>query len=190
MNTRHVYLIPPLTALLLAGCGGSSGMGSPATTSSTPTAPPPAAASTVSVGTAKDQTIGQDSSSDPVPFTVTDSGGSSSNVAVTAQSSNPQLFDPEGLVLGGNGGDRTLILVPKAGASGTATITLTGTGSNSSTGSSQFNVNVTSQERTTSDMVDAVAAQSSSAAPMTTTGYQLTDDAANNPNAFDNLLGQ
>jgi hypothetical protein len=190
MNTRHFYVLTPLTALLLAGCGGGGGMSSGGATSSAPSSPPPAAASTVTVGTAKDQTIEQDSSSDVVPFSVADSGGSSSNVAVTAQSSNPALFDPQGLVLGGNAGDRTLILYPKAGASGTATITLTGTGSNSSTGSSKFIVNVTSQQRTTSSMVDAVAAQSSDAAPMSTTGYQWTDDAANNPSAFDNLIAQ
>jgi hypothetical protein len=86
----------------------------------TPAADPP------SISAIADQTLEQDASSAPLPFTITDVDGFDDHT-VTASSSNPALVPNANvnLTLGGAAGARTLTITPAAGQHGTATITVT-----------------------------------------------------------------
>ncbi|MCL4800525.1 MAG: tandem-95 repeat protein [Burkholderiales bacterium] len=77
------------------------------------------------VSTIADQTISQDGTLAPVPFTVGDVETAAGSLVVTATSSNAALVPDGNIVLGGTDTNRTIGLTPAAGQYGSATITLT-----------------------------------------------------------------
>jgi len=64
-------------------------------------------------------------SSGPIPFTVGDAETAAATLSVSASSSNSTLLPASGLILGGSGANRTLVLTPAAQQAGTSTITVT-----------------------------------------------------------------
>ena len=70
-------------------------------------------------------TVFMNGKSAPIAFRVGDAETPAAALVVTVSSSNPALFPPSGLVLGGSGADRTITLVPARRKFGTAVITLT-----------------------------------------------------------------
>jgi glucose/arabinose dehydrogenase len=72
-----------------------------------------------------DQSMAEDGTLGPLPFTIGDAQSPPDALQVTVSSSNAGLFPPGSMVLGGNGANRTLTLAPLANQSGSATITLT-----------------------------------------------------------------
>ncbi len=68
------------------------------------------------------RTIGEDTSTGPIAFTVGDVDNDPATLAISAVSSNPTLIPAAGLVLGGSGANRTLTVTPAAGQSGGALI--------------------------------------------------------------------
>jgi hypothetical protein len=60
----------------------------------------------------------------PLPFTIGDGETPPAALTVTSRSSNPTLVPDSNIVLGGSGADRTAIVTPIAGQTGSATITL------------------------------------------------------------------
>ncbi len=87
------------------------------TTVSSPSEPP------VISGIAS-QTIGEDTSTGPIGFTIDDPDTAAVHLVVSGGSSNPVLVPTNGLVLGGTGVNRTVTITPAHEVSGTATITL------------------------------------------------------------------
>ncbi len=71
------------------------------------------------------QKFDEDASSPALTFTIGDAQTDAGSLAVSASSSNNTLFTDGGLVLAGDGAERSVTLVPEANASGSATITLT-----------------------------------------------------------------
>jgi hypothetical protein len=71
-----------------------------------------------------DRTIDHDTTTGPIPFTVTDLDGFDGHT-VTASSSNLLLVPNANMTIGGADGSRTITIVPAAGQHGTATITVT-----------------------------------------------------------------
>ena len=76
----------------------------------------------------------------PLPFTIDDAENPADELGVTAASSDPALFPPGSIVLGGTGRNRTVTVTPAAGVSGTATVTLTVTDGSGRTGTGSFTV--------------------------------------------------
>ena len=72
-----------------------------------------------------DQSIGENSATGALAFTVGDDFTAASALTVTKGSSNTTLFPAANIVLGGSGANRTVTVTPAANQSGTATITLT-----------------------------------------------------------------
>lgn len=72
----------------------------------------------------EDQTIDQDTATDPLAFAIGDAESAAEDLEVTIESDNPALVDPSGLVMTGEGTDRQLVVTPLAGAFGSATITI------------------------------------------------------------------
>ena len=70
-------------------------------------------------------TIGLDSTTGPLSFTVGDVETAAGSLAVTGDSSNLSLVPLSNIVFGGSGASRTVTVTPATGQSGTATLTLT-----------------------------------------------------------------
>lgn len=71
-----------------------------------------------------DQTIDQDTGTEPLAFTIADAETAADALTVTVESDNPALVDNAGMLVNGEGTDRSLIVTPLAGAFGTANITV------------------------------------------------------------------
>ncbi|MEW4455928.1 Ig-like domain-containing protein [Bremerella sp. JC817] len=71
-----------------------------------------------------DQTIDQDTATDPLVFTIGDAETAVEELVVSVESDNAELVDPTGIILTGDGADKTLVVTPLAGATGSATITI------------------------------------------------------------------
>ncbi|MFO0691587.1 MAG: PQQ-dependent sugar dehydrogenase [Myxococcota bacterium] len=84
----------------------------------TPNTPP-------TISDVTDWITAEDTPTGAIPFTIGDAETAATSLTVTASSSNPAVVAASGLVLGGSGANRTLIVSPVANASGTATISLT-----------------------------------------------------------------
>ncbi|AKF80357.1 hypothetical protein MFUL124B02_11370 [Myxococcus fulvus 124B02] len=91
-----------------------------------------------------DQRILRDSATGELPFTVEDVDTAPEGLTVSVTSSNTDLVpnDATHLVLGGSGSDRTLDVVPVAGASGSTTITVS-VSDGAETTSTPFTLDVT-----------------------------------------------
>jgi hypothetical protein len=71
-----------------------------------------------------DQTVDEDATTAPLPFTIGDVETSPGNLLVTVSSSDPELLPNTGFILGSNGTTHFLTLIPAPGQSGTATVTV------------------------------------------------------------------
>jgi hypothetical protein len=71
------------------------------------------------------QLVDEDSSTDPISFTVGDAETAASSLLLSASCSDPSLVPTSGIVFGGSGPSRTVRIAPAADRFGTATITLT-----------------------------------------------------------------
>ena len=72
-----------------------------------------------------DQTLNEDVSSGAIAFTVADVETAAGSLLLSATSSNPSLLPGSGVLFGGSGANRTLILTPLPDQFGTATLTVT-----------------------------------------------------------------
>jgi hypothetical protein len=114
---------PPQTVTL---AGGAAVEGIDFAFQPTPAVPPPPAADTApAITTVADVTATAGVTTAPIPFLVLDAETPAVGLTVTATSSNPALLSDAGVVITGNGSQRTVTLHPAAGATGTAAVTLT-----------------------------------------------------------------
>ena len=72
-----------------------------------------------------DQTLSVNESSGAIAFSVGDSQTAASSLTLSKSSSNPFLLPASGIVFGGSGSNRTLMLTPAADRLGTSTVTVT-----------------------------------------------------------------
>lgn len=70
------------------------------------------------------QTVNEDSTTNPIAFTVGDTETPAAALEISATSSNTDLISSDGITFGGSGTNRTLTLNPFADQNGTATITV------------------------------------------------------------------
>lgn len=83
-----------------------------------------------------DQTLAEDGTTGPLPFTIGDLETAASSLTLSKASSNTTLVPVANIVLGGSGANRTVTVTPAANQSGSAVITVTvsdGTASTSET---------------------------------------------------------
>lgn len=66
----------------------------------------------------------QDLPAPPIPFTMEDAETPAQELTVTATSDNPTLIPPDGMILAGEGENRTVAITPAPGESGEAFVTL------------------------------------------------------------------
>jgi CSLREA domain-containing protein/uncharacterized repeat protein (TIGR01451 family) len=126
------------------------------------------------ISTIADQTIGEDTATAALAFTIADPDGVGT-VTVTASSSDPTLLPNANLVLGGADANRTLTATPAANRFGTAIITLTAT-DGTTTVTSTFTLTVTPVADTPS-----VTGVTTPEDQQSTSGLVITANAADGP---------
>lgn len=171
---KYKVLAAVLGALLAAGCnGGHSG----------PDNSPPR------ISAVADQSLSRDGKSAALAFTVADAETPAGSLVVAAESDNAALIGPAGLVLGGSGGSRSLSLVPTAGASGTARITLTVRDAGGLSASTRFTLSVSATQVAFQGYAYARFAEAAEGEPAPVEGLEFIDGSADDPGAYDPLLG-
>ena len=95
-----------------------------------------------------DQTIDQDNASGALVFTINDVETPAANLRLSAASTNTNLLDPAGIVFGGSGASRTVIITPRPYQTGQTQVTI-GVSDGSLSASATFNVTVTPAGRAT-----------------------------------------
>ena len=88
-----------------------------------------------------DQTTPENTPTGAIAFTIADPDNPVATLTVTGTSSNAPLVPDANIVFGGSGANRTVIITPVAGQSGTATITIT-VSDGTATGTTTFQLNV------------------------------------------------
>ena len=175
-----VAVIAALTAGLAAcGGGGYDGGGN---------SPPPAAKQAPTIVGLANQTLPQDTSSPVLTFQVSDGDSGANAVTVTATSSDPTIIPAAGIVLGGSGANRTLQITPAAEVFGNAMITIRAADPDGLFAQQVVGVTVNgvfvSFTTTVTDLFD----DPENGEPRSLRGFTFTQDADDNPNAFDPLL--
>jgi chitodextrinase len=114
-----------------------------------------------SISALSNLTVGMGASTGPIAFTLSDAQGTS-NLTLSAVSSNTALVPNANIVFGGSGSSRTVTVTPAPSQSGTATITITATDPGGLTASASFvlTVNAISDTQAPSEPVLSVVAGS------------------------------
>jgi len=175
-----VAVVAALTAGLAAcGGGGYDGGNSP------PPAPQKQAPQIVGLA---NQTLPQDTSTPVLTFQVSDADSGANAVTVTATSSDPTVIPAAGIVLGGSGANRTLQITPAAEVFGTATITIRAADPDGLVAQQMIGVTVNGVFVSFTTTVIDLFGTAESGEPRSLRGFTFTQDADDNPNAFDQLL--
>jgi hypothetical protein len=114
-----------------------------------------------------DQTLAEDGTTGPLPFTIGDLETAASSLTLSKASSNTTLVPVANIVLGGSGANRTVTVTPAANQSGSATITVTVSDGTAST-SDTFTLTVTpvNDSPTISDLADQTLAEDGTTGPL------------------------
>ena len=96
------------------------------------------------ISTIANQLIAKDTSTAVIAFNIWDNETPTASLTISATSSLTTLVPNAGIVLGGSGANRTVVVTPAAGQVGRATITLTVTDAGGQTGSNSFEIVVNS----------------------------------------------
>lgn len=135
------------------------------------------------ISSVANQTIGEDSSTSALAFTVSDPDGPA-GPNVTATSSNTAVVANSGVVIGGAGTNRTVTVTPLANAFGSTTITISA--------SDTVSVGTTTFTVTVNPINDAPSFTFSSGCPSSPGGATFTAAAGSNPDTitFNSLSAQ
>jgi len=164
----------------LAACGGGGGYGGG-------NSPPAAKQAPTIVGLAN-QTLPQDTTTPVLTFQVGDADSGANVVTVTATSSDPSIIPAAGIVLGGSGTNRTLQITPAPEVFGNATITIRAADPDGLFVQQVVGVTVNGVFVSfTTTVIDAFG-DAESGEPRSLRGFTFTQDADEDPNAFNALL--
>jgi hypothetical protein len=177
----HTKLGPAVVAVLTAGlaaCGSGGGNNPP---------PAPAKQAPQIVGLAN-QSLPQDTSTPVLTFQVSDPDSGANAVTVTATSSDPTIIAAAGIVLGGNGANRTLQITPAADVIGNAMIMIRAVDPDGLFAQQVIGVTVNGVFVSFTNTLIDIFGNAENDEPLSLRGFTLDDDADDNPNAFDSLL--
>lgn len=177
-NKLGTAVFAVLTSALVAACGGGGYDGGNS---------PPAKQAPTITGLA-DQSLPQDTTTPVLQFQVSDSDSGVANLTVTAQSSDTSLIPATGLVLGGTGGSRTLQITPAAEAFGMTMITIRAVDADGLSAQAVVRVAVNGVFVSFRDTVLDVFGRDENVEQQSLRGFTFTQDADDDPAAFDNLL--
>jgi len=180
MKTKPIVYIRLglLTAAILvaAGCSSGANNGPAATVKQSP-----------QISAINDQTVAQDSMSSPIMFTISDPDSDVSTLKVTASSQNGDLIASDGITIGGNGGARTVTLMPNDAAFGSTIVTIVVTDPQGAQATRPFNVQVTTMAVSFLDFATQTVGADENSQARTLAGLSFTQD-ADDPAAFASAL--
>jgi len=128
-----------------------------------------------------DLTINEDTPTQAIPFTISDSLTAPAALSLSAISSNPSLVAPGNIVFGGTGSNRHVFITPAANQNGTAIITLT-VSDGSLTASDAFSLTVTPVND--APTIGTITDQSTDRSTATPTIAFVVGDIDNDPGAL------
>ena len=166
------------TGLAACGGGGYDDGGNPT---------PPARQAPTIVGLAN-QTLPQDTSTPVLTFQVSDTDSGANAVTVTATSSDATIIPAAGIVLGGSGANRTLQITPAAEVFGNATITIRAVDPDGLFAQQVVGVTVNGVFVSFTMTVIDTFGDAANGEPRSLRGFTFTQDADDDPNAFNALL--
>jgi hypothetical protein len=165
----------------LAACGGGGGYGGG-------NSPPPAAKQAPQIVGLANQTLPQDTSTPALAFQVSDADSGANAVTITATSSDQSIIPAAGIVLGGSGANRTLQITPAPEVFGNATITIRAVDPDGLFVQQVVGVTVNGVFVSfTMTVIDAFG-DAENGEPRSLRGFTFTQDADDDPNAFNALL--
>jgi hypothetical protein len=176
--SRSTSLALLVTTLVVAGCSSGSN-------NNPPTGGAATGAPTISA--INDQTVAQDSSTNPITFTVSDPDSDLATVTLSVIATNPSLLSSDGIVLSGSGGNRAITLTPNEGVFGPSRITIVATDPQGATSSQSFMLQVTTMRVSFKSFATQTVAADENSQPQTVSGLSFADD-ANDPGTFDSFL--
>lgn len=181
---KIINTIAPLAALALSACsGGGSGRDG--------SMPPPTGSSNVAPtisGLTASQSLPQNTGGNPIAFDIADAETGPDQLEVSVSSSNEELLPVAGVDVAGNAANRSLILWPEAGLSGTADLTVSVKDAGGLVTTRTVPVTVTAKEQSFRDFALASMNASEDADPADLAGYSWVDMEEENPEAFDSAL--
>jgi hypothetical protein len=183
MNIRKKLgpaFVAVLTAAGLAACGGGGGYGGGNA--------PPAAKQAPQIIGLTNQTLPQDTSTPVLNFQVSDADSGVNALTVTATSSDPTIIPAAGIVLGGSGASRTLQITPAPEVFGNAMITIRAADPDGLVAQQVIGVTVNGVFVSFTSTVIAAFGDAANSEPRTLRGFTFTQDADDDPNAFNQLL--
>jgi hypothetical protein len=164
----------------LAACGGGGGYDGGGN--------PPAAKQAPQIVGLANQTLPQDTSTPVLNFQVSDADSGVNAVTVTATSSDPTIIPAAGIVLGGSGANRTLQITPAPEVFGNAMITIRAADPDGLVAQQVIGVTVNGVFVSFTSTVIAAFGDGENSEPRTLRGFTFTQDADDDPNAFNQLL--
>jgi hypothetical protein len=165
----------------LAACGGGGGYGGG-------NSPPPVTKQAPQIVGLSNQTLPQDTSTPVLTFQVSDADSGANAVTITATSSDPSIIPAGGIVLGGSGGNRTLQITPAPEAFGNATITIRAVDPDGLVAQQVVGVTVNGVFVSFTMTVIDTFGDAANGEPRSLRGFTFTQDADDDPNAFNTLL--
>lgn len=134
------------------------------------------------------QSVPQDTTIGPLPFTVSDADSDISGVVLTVTSSDTSVIPSDNIILAGTGGSRTLQLKPASDVLGTANITVRAVDQVGNTSTATISVQVNGVFVSFLNSALASFATTENGDPSAVAGLTFTPDADDNATAFDALL--
>jgi hypothetical protein len=180
MNSRNTLrALLAATTTVVAACSSNS--------YDPPGPPPPMANEAPVISEIADRTTDQDTVVS-IEFGVADSQTDAAQLALAATADGNGLFPADGVMLGGSGTARTLMLTPLEAATGIATISVTATDPQGMSSSRTFSVAVNARVASLRDVALASFAKAPTDEVTPVNGFTFAQD-ADDPAAFDPLLG-
>lgn len=176
-SRRGLAVLAALSTGLLTACGGGG--------YDRPSAP---AQQAPTIAGLADQSLPQDTTTPVLSFQVNDADSGAGSVTVTATSSDTAIVPAEGVVLGGSGGNRTLQITPAPEMFGAATITIRATDPDGLAAQQAIRVTVNGVFVSFTTTVNDVFTVEESGDWRELRGFTFTQDADDDPTAFDALL--
>lgn len=160
MDTKSIFLA--LAAALLAACGGGSGDAPPVNV-------PPV------LGAIADRSIEANKASAPIAFTVNDENPD--QLSLDATSDTPAVVGEDGLALGGNGRNRSLVVTPVADTLGEAVISIRATDTAGSSAERRFRVAIDPESRSIQQFTRSSFDADADGEPTPINAVEFVDDA-------------
>lgn len=135
-----------------------------------------------------DQSVAQDTTVGPLPFSISDADSDVGGVVVTVTSSDTSIIPSDNLILAGTGASRTLQFTPASDVIGTANVTVRAVDPAGNTSTATIRVQVNGVFASFLGTALTAFATDENGSQSTVAGLTFTPDADDNETAFDALL--